>query len=265
MAKNGFAQVRLAAMLVLLAVSLSACWALPGESLTTPTSAPPPTTQTPTVPPTTQHVHDFLFDGCMEPKRCLCGETDGEAPGHSWKEATCTAAKTCGVCGETEGEPLRHSWEEATCTAEKTCTVCGETEGEPLGHSWEEATCTAAKYCTVCGETEGELLGHSWDDATCTAPKHCARCDLTEGKPAGHRWKDATYTKPKTCTVCNLTSGSPKEVPGKENYHGHVYTGGSSSVKYHYEANCAGKYSHEITWEEVERRGLGPCGTCVLH
>lgn len=49
-----------------------------------------------------------------------------------------------------------------------------------------------------------------------------------------------------------------------DNYHGHVYTGGPYSKKYHYEANCAGKNSHEITWDEVESRGLGPCGTCVL-
>lgn len=51
---------------------------------------------------------------------------------------------------------------------------------------------------------------------------------------------------------------------GKENYHGHVYTGGASSTKYHYEASCAGKYSHEITWEEVDARNLQPCATCVL-
>ncbi len=49
-----------------------------------------------------------------------------------------------------------------------------------------------------------------------------------------------------------------------DNYHGHVYTGGQYSKKYHYEANCAGKSSHEITWDEVEQRALGPCGTCVL-
>ena len=51
---------------------------------------------------------------------------------------------------------------------------------------------------------------------------------------------------------------------GKENYHGHVYTGGASSTRYHYEADCAGKYSHEITWEEVDARHLQPCATCVL-
>ena len=54
------------------------------------------------------------------------------------------------------------------------------------------------------------------------------------------------------------------EIPGSENYHGHVYTGGASSTKYHYEADCAGKYSHEITWDEVNSRNLTPCKTCVL-
>ena len=104
---------------------------------------------------------------------------------------------------------------------------------------------------------------HSFSSATCTAPKTCS-CGATEGEANGHNWKDATYTSSKTCTVCGATEGNPLDVPGKENYHGHVYTGGESSKKYHYEAQCAGENSHEITWEEVERRNLGPCGTCVL-
>ena len=62
---------------------------------------------------------------------------------------------------------------------------------------------------------------------------------------------------------CTVTVS--RDIPGKENYHGHVYTGGSSSTKYHYEADCAGKYSHEITWDEVDRRGLQPCQKCVLQ
>lgn len=55
------------------------------------------------------------------------------------------------------------------------------------------------------------------------------------------------------------------EIINKQNYHGHVYTGGEGSKKYHYEAECAGSNSHEITWEEVQRSNLGPCGTCVLQ
>lgn len=75
-----------------------------------------------------------------------------------------------------------------------------------------------------------------------------------------------TTTEPTTkndLTIELITTGNP-EKPGTENYNGHVYTGGISSKKYHYEAECAGKYSHEITWDEVHQRGLGPCGTCVL-
>ena len=104
---------------------------------------------------------------------------------------------------------------------------------------------------------------HSFSAATCTAPKTCS-CGATQGTANGHNWQNATYTSPKTCTICGITEGKPLDVPNKENYHGHVYTGGDKSTKYHYEAQCAGKNSHEITWEEVERRNLGPCGTCVL-
>jgi len=55
------------------------------------------------------------------------------------------------------------------------------------------------------------------------------------------------------------------EIVNPHNYHGHVYTGGDNSTKYHYEAECAGKYSHEIMWEDVRRLGLEPCKTCVLQ
>ena len=105
---------------------------------------------------------------------------------------------------------------------------------------------------------------HSFIPATCTSPKICS-CGATEGEANGHNWKNATYTSPKTCTDCGTTEGSALDVPGKANYHGHVYTGGDKSTKYHYESECAGKYSHEITWEEVDRRALEPCGTCVLN
>lgn len=104
---------------------------------------------------------------------------------------------------------------------------------------------------------------HTFSAATCTEPKTCS-CGETQGDANGHEWRDATYTTPQTCSVCGATEGSSLAIPGKENYHGHVYTGGSNSTKFHYEENCAGKYSHEITWEEVEDDNLGPCGTCVL-
>ena len=33
---------------------------------------------------------------------------------HEWTKATCTEPKTCTKCGETEGEALGHRWKEAT-------------------------------------------------------------------------------------------------------------------------------------------------------
>lgn len=183
---------------------------------------------------------------------------------HSFVDANCVLPKTCTQCGMTEGTALGHQWTEASCTDPKTCMVCGEIDGTALGHEWISATCDTPRTCGRCGMTNGKAKGHTWKGATCTSAKTCSVCGKTEGTPAAHIWKDATYTSPKKCEKCGATEGEPLEKPGGENYHGHVYTGGQYSKKYHYEANCAGKNSHEITWDEVERRGLEPCGTCVL-
>ena len=75
-----------------------------------------------------------------------------------WYAANCTTPKTCVECGETEGEALGHTWEEATCTTPKTCTACHLTEGEALGHVWADATTEAPKTCTTCAATEGERI-----------------------------------------------------------------------------------------------------------
>lgn len=75
-----------------------------------------------------------------------------------WYAANCTTPKTCVKCGETEGEALGHTWVDATCTDPKTCTACHLTEGEALGHTWVDATTEAPKTCTTCSATEGERI-----------------------------------------------------------------------------------------------------------
>ena len=75
-----------------------------------------------------------------------------------WYAATCTDPKTCAKCGETEGEALGHTWVEATCTDPKTCTACNLTEGEALGHIWVDATTEVPKTCSTCSATEGERI-----------------------------------------------------------------------------------------------------------
>ena len=89
---------------------------------------------------------------------------------HDWRDATCTASRTCAICGQTEGEALGHTWKDATCTKPKTCTVCGATEGKALGHDYPasvwvidaESICTTAgsrhAACSRCGEVKTESL-----------------------------------------------------------------------------------------------------------
>ena len=75
-----------------------------------------------------------------------------------WYVATCTDPKTCAECGETEGEALGHTWTDATCEDAKTCQTCHMTEGEALGHAWQDATTEMPKTCTTCAATEGERI-----------------------------------------------------------------------------------------------------------
>ena len=82
-------------------------------------------------------------------------DTGCDTLGHSWVDADCDTAKTCSVCGETEGEALGHTWEE------NACSVCGLTEGSATGnHVWENATCQKPKHCSVCGLEEGIKKPH---------------------------------------------------------------------------------------------------------
>lgn len=61
---------------------------------------------------------------------------------HTWKEATCTSPSICSECGETQGEALGHSFTLATCTSPSTCRKCGITQGTALGHSVRIGLCS---------------------------------------------------------------------------------------------------------------------------
>ncbi len=154
-----------------------------------------------------------------------------EALGHSWIAADCDTAKTCSVCGETEGEALGHSYNavvtEPDCVnggyTTYTCSACGDSyKGDytaALGHDWIAADCDTAKTCSVCGATEGEALGHSYKAVvtapdcvnggyttyTCSACGHSYKGDYTSA--LGHSWIAADCDTAKTCSVCGATEG----------------------------------------------------------
>ena len=58
---------------------------------------------------------------------CACGSNDAKNTepatttcSHAWKDATCTAPKTCSKCGATEGSAAGHTYAEGACTVCKT-------------------------------------------------------------------------------------------------------------------------------------------------
>ena len=152
---------------------------------------------------------EHVFDNACD-RTCACGyERDVN---HDWKDATCTAPKTCSVCGATEGSALGHSWKDATCTEPKTCSACGATEGEALGHTWKDATCTEPKTCSVCSAKEGEANGHSFGDwAKVTDAQHARECSVCgEEEVEAHSFGDWTVTKEATEEETGLKERSCK-------------------------------------------------------
>lgn len=254
-------------MAILLLVGCNQTPETPGSSTTASTSTvstqgttAPTTHATTTVPTTTVnlptgHVHNWV-DEVTEPTctedgytthRCECGESyidnTVKTVGHDWKDATCSAPKSCAVCGAKDGRPAGHQWDDGVVTKDATeesdgeqkftCTVCGEVELRVIPsknheHSYDNAvvtppTCTEKGYTTHtcrCGDSytdsEVKAAGHDWKDATCTAPRACKTCGITEGSASGHSWKDATCSNPKTCSVCGVSEGSAKDHSWKE-------------------------------------------------
>lgn len=103
-----------------------------------------------------EHVHDFSDATCVSPATCSCGETDGEALGHSWIDATCTSAEVCSRCGELGDEASGHSWTDATCASPKTCMICGATEGIAAPHNYVEISRTD-------GDNVGSVITYQCD------------------------------------------------------------------------------------------------------
>lgn len=90
-----------------------------------------------------------------------------------------------------------HNFKEATCTAPKTCIDCGATEGEALGHYYLPATCLSPSKCFRCGDEVGEVGSHDYIEATCTTPKTCRYCNEVVGTANGHNYE--RKTKKATC------------------------------------------------------------------
>ena len=186
-------------ILVLFVMCLSACGNASETTTTNNGTAD-------TTPP--EHIHYYTNETCTQPAICSCGKTKGNALGHEYSEATCTAPKTCTRCFRSEGESLGHNYSQATCTEPKICSRCQANGGSALGHDYSEATCTTPKICNRCQVLASAELGHDYTNATCTAAEICKRCEDVKGTPLGHEYNEATCLLPMTCTRCQGTKDS---------------------------------------------------------
>ena len=84
-----------------------------------------------------------------------------------------------------------HDWKDATCTAPKTCSRCGATEGNALGHDFADVWSSDASghwhACSRCDAKDGEAA-HTPDReaATETDPIKCTECDYIITAALGH-------------------------------------------------------------------------------
>lgn len=140
----------------------------------------------------------------------------------------------CNECGE-ERE-ITHSWKEANCTAPKTCKICGATDGEALGHkpSADDGDCTTEVKCTVCGEvtTPAKAEHKMGTDGKCV---DCGYVVEVIPPTHEHIWSAATYEWNADHTVCTATRVCTVDEIHKETENGAVT---SQIAK---DATCAAK------------------------
>ncbi len=137
--------------------------------------------------------------------------TDGTAEGTQAPTEDPTAAPTEGPTAAPTETPATnptacsHSYKDATCTTAKTCTKCGATDGSAAGHTWKAATCTTAKTCSKCGKTEGKAAGHKYENGTCTGCGDVEKITHTFGTGTGYA---VTLSPDKTELTCYSISAS---------------------------------------------------------
>lgn len=138
----------------------------------------------------------------------------------------------CSECSQYKDEPINplgHDWKEATCTAPKTCKRCQATEGEPIEHSFDDYISDENghwKQCSECGTDETCPLGDY--EFTFALPEGCT--DVTvgfrfagDGTELAFTAKDDLYTA--KVSASDLESGTMTVYASAKLKDGFVITG----------------------------------------
>ncbi len=178
------------------------------------------------------HEHTWSDATCTEPKKCECGDTDGEALGHNIANNECsgcgakvvTVTEAAGledgtlVFIEATVSKITYKWSDSsknmsvditdgttTLNAYKLATEVGL--GDVIVIYGKVGSFNDVKQIAA-GATAEIKTAHvcsEWNDATCDAPKTCKVCGATEGTKLDHN-----YGEGDTCTAC----GTAKPVAG---------------------------------------------------
>lgn len=129
-------------------------------------------------------------------KCSVCARTTSSSK-HSFSSATCTSAKKCKTCGQTNGKALGHNWKEvitkvATCSEKgkkySYCTRCldktKETDVAKSDHvassKWTYESSYHYKLCTMCKQKISSTMeSHNVKNGVC---KTCSYSDKTACK-----------------------------------------------------------------------------------
>ncbi len=202
------------------------------------------------------HIHTEITDiaipatctntGLTEGKHCsTCGKVFiaqivVPVQAHNYKDGRCAE------CNTPDPNAHIHAWKNATCTAPKTCTKCQATEGSALGHTFGEwntltgPTCNRegvkTRLCKTCGTIEQGMIPvndeHTPEtipavDATCvkagsTAGLKCTYCEKVLTVPQTvvatgiHKFSARWYKTPDghfhPCLYCDATSATEEHV-----------------------------------------------------
>ena len=172
--------------------------------------------------------HNWLEATCVDPETCDdCGETRGEAAGHSTgaegdRVADCENPAYCHVCGMEYGEKDSTNHTSASRWMEDNqdgthsvyygcCDALDYTEN----HSGDPATCSKKQWCNTCCIWFGELDpdNHAFNTNSQITPVEgghgvvCSECENPISVES-HTGGSATCNKAATCEVCNAEYGA---------------------------------------------------------
>ena len=139
----------------------------------------------------------------------ICGGACAHEYENVVKDPTCVeqgyTTHTCTICGnhynDTYVDALGHQWKEATCTAPRTCLVCGATDGGPNGHNHQAVvtapTCTDQGYTTYTCH-----CGDSYVDSYTEPAGHVPDTAVEENRTEPTCTVSGSFDVVTRCTVC---------------------------------------------------------------